>query len=191
MNNNKIKLIGLCGYARSGKDTAFLLLNDLIPDKFTRFAFADALKDDLRPFVKQHFGLDIYLCNNEQKEKIRDLMIAFGCCQRNFNPNYWIEKLQQKIEILDRYNYDLIPVISDIRFANEAKFFRDKYGDGFKLIEIVRTDATLIPPDQELANHPKLKPFIDFTIAWPTKGDDKLNELKPYVVECYNHLFNK
>ena len=66
-----------------------------------------------------------------------------------------------------------IPIISDCRFVNEAKWFKDKEitsPDRGKVIivEIDRFDSGLTPPDEELKNQPLLKPYIDHVVRWPT-----------------------
>ncbi len=190
--NNNIKVIGVCGLATSGKDTFYSILQRLYPKEFRRFAFADSLKYDLLNFIDEHFQFNITDCSAQEKQLVRGIMIEYGMAKRAIDPDYWIKRLGEDLEhFLTDYSNDLIPVITDCRFLNEVKFFKDKYGDGFKLIEVTRADSKTIPPAQELENHPKLKPYIDFTIKWSTVGDDKLSELKPYVAECYETLFPK
>ncbi len=193
--DNKIKVIGICGLCTSGKDTAYRLLSELYTNSFVRFAFADTLKGDLDPFIRQHFGFSIFSATAQQKELIRPLMINYGMCQRQVDPDYWIKQLDLRIDAYRRLDEDdgfnTIQVITDCRFINEVKFFKNKYGDSFRLIEVVRTDSKVEPPEQEKINHPLLKPHVNYTINWPSVGDDKLDTLKPYIVDCYNHLFSK
>ncbi len=185
-NQNNIKVIGVCGYLRSGKDSFFTILNKLYPDVFKRFAFADTLKWELHQFAIENFNIDVFYCSDKDKSIIRPLMIGLGEAHRNQNPNHWIEALAKSLESNNK-----IAVLTDCRYENEILFFKNIYGDAFKLVEIERVDSGITPPAEELRNHPKVQKYIDYKINWVTVGDNDLSRLEPYVIECYNHLFKK
>lgn len=113
-----MKLIGLCGYAQVGKDTAA----ENMPG-WTRFAFADALKRDLAPILAS-VGCD--LNNPAHKREARNLLVQYGEVCRAFRPNYWIERLFASI-IIDGKNGDPI-VITDVRYLNEVKAILNRGG---------------------------------------------------------------
>ncbi len=186
MNDNKIKVIGISGFLRSGKDSFFTILNKLYPDTFKRFAFADTLKWELHEFALSKFGIDVFNCVDKDKSIIRPLMIGLGEARRNQNPNYWIEALAKSLESNDK-----IAIVTDCRYENEVLFFKNKYGSAFKLVEIERLDSGVVPPAEELKNNPKVQKYIDHKISWETVGDNDLSKLEPYVGACYNYLFNK
>lgn len=113
-------IIGLCGYAQSGKDTAAKHLTG-----FRRLAFADKLKADLSGFILTFYGFSIYNCTPEQKEMIRPLMIAHGECKRRQDPSHWLKPIQRVIE--DSCKEDGF-VITDVRYLNEAKMILNAGG---------------------------------------------------------------
>ena len=72
------RLIGICGFARSGKDTAASML---MMRGFTRIAFADVLKDEVcRTFGLTREGLE------RDKEMWRPLLVEWGRGRRRGRP---------------------------------------------------------------------------------------------------------
>jgi hypothetical protein len=179
-------IIGITGYAKVGKDTFYKLLSESYTNNFMRFGFADELKRDLFELVRDQFGWDIFDLKGEQKEVIRPIMIAYGCAWRKVDGLHWVKIIDEKLK---HYNKNFIPVITDVRFENESKFFRDKYGKDFILIKINREGAP-IPPDEELKNQPLVDNYVDITLNWHTVGDE-ISLLKPQVEIIYNKLIKK
>lgn len=101
-------LIGLCGYARTGKDTAAANMPG-----WHRFAFADALKSDLAPLLAD-VGCD--LADAEHKTTARPLLVAWGATARAFRPAYWVERLFRAIDFSKRERV----IITDVRYPNEV-----------------------------------------------------------------------
>ena len=182
----KNKIIGVTGHCRAGKDSLFNLLYRNYPNTFYRLAFADQLKDHLADFVSNRFDINIFQCSAEQKTKIRPLMIGYGMAQRNMDPNYWVKEVADKLNI---YNHSTIlcPVITDFRFENEVKFFKEKYGKDFVLVEVVRLDSKDAFPTEELLEMPKVRPYVDHRIEWNTVGDSELASLLPFAENFYNN----
>jgi hypothetical protein len=142
-----MKLIGLSGYAQSGKDTAAAALTDV---GWTRIAFADVLRsavyalDPLMPDgrrvsdVVDEMGWDSAKVNFRE---IRTLLQRMGTeVGRNLlGENIWVDTALRDLDPEGRY------VITDCRFPNEAKAIRDRGG---KVVRIHR-------PGTEAANdHP-------------------------------------
>lgn len=193
-NLNHIKVVGITGFAKSGKDTLFSLLNKQYPDTFKRFAFADKLKSHIAVFISENFGFDVYNCTPAQKELIRPILIAFGCAKRKVDINYWVKEIAANIE-KDCYSYpsqnscvEAIPVITDFRFESEVKFFRDKYGDSFKLVEVIRLNSVDSIPDEEIREMPHVRPYVDYKIEWNTVGDNQLELLTSYITRFYENV---
>lgn len=131
--DNKI-LIGLMGYARSGKDTIAKSLIDRLG--FKRLSFADIMKEDLNEFFKtqvwedlknQNINLefeDIDFLNpktSEIKETLRPYMIWFGEKMKEINgPHHWTNRAFSKIEECDQKL-----VITDVRRINELEIFKN------------------------------------------------------------------
>ncbi len=110
----------LSGYLASGKDTVGAFLSAY---GFRRYAFADALKDE----VAELYDLDrAALDTQEGKQQqvsitgkphmsARTLLITHGQMRRTENVNYWVEKVATRI-LADKCHR---VVITDWRFPNE------------------------------------------------------------------------
>lgn len=173
-----IKLIGLSGYARSGKDTAAKALTDI---GWTRKAFADALKLDaglaLRGsliaggFNPPQETLVPWFTDPSLKETFRPFMVEYGRAMRALRPDYWIARLSLEIEP------DVCYVITDVRYANEAEWIRRHGG---KVVEIVRP-GTGPANDEEKNSMAAFKPDAH---VYNNKTVEKLREwLLDYVKE--------
>lgn len=131
--DNKI-LIGLLGYARSGKDTIAKTLVERLG--FKRLSFADTLKEDLNEFLKPQVWEDLKSKNIEiefenidflnpknleVKEILRPYMIWFGEKMKEINgPHHWTNRAFSKIGETDHKL-----VISDVRRVNELEIFKN------------------------------------------------------------------
>lgn len=104
------RLVGLCGYARAGKDTAAANMPG-----WQRMAFADALKEDLQPLLKSQLHIDPISADAEQKAIIRPLLVEWGRTARRVVPDFWIKRLWRRLPA------DGDVVISDVRYLNEAR----------------------------------------------------------------------
>jgi hypothetical protein len=138
-------LIGLCGYAGVGKDTAARVLLDELG--FQRIAFADPIKKALlaldplipAPGDGQVVRLSEYAAERawvEVKEypEVRRLMQILGTeVGRNlFDPDLWVKLAKRKLESTLSVG-DV--VVTDVRFPNEARLIR---GYGGILVRIDR-----------------------------------------------------
>lgn len=135
-----IKLIGITGKARSGKDTlAKLLWNH---HDYVRIAFADPLKCAAQTI----FGLtEDQTWNDELKEVViprwkltpRQIFQRLGTesVRDVFGPHVWTERWLLSYEQV--MNTDNV-VIPDVRFENEAKMIRELGGI---IIEVRRGDG--------------------------------------------------
>jgi hypothetical protein len=169
---NAIKVIGLAGNRQVGKDSFFAAMNELRPGKFRRYAFADALKDDLDGLAKNMFGKRAKELNAKEKEIMRPIFIAFGCSWREIDPLHWVKIVDRQIEwdrsMLDGINAEArIACSLDHRFTNEIKYFKEKYGDSFVCIGLSRDDAPP-PTDEEKKNWPEVEKLVDIRLNWPT-----------------------
>lgn len=103
-------IVGLSGYAGSGKDALGAILCEHYG--FERVAFADAIKQ-----LAVSLGWD-----GVKDERGRRLLQHAGMCAREYNPEVWIEKAMQKSAALDAV------VITDVRFANEVEAIKRQGG---------------------------------------------------------------
>lgn len=138
-------LIGLCGYAGVGKDTAARVLLDEL--SFQRIAFANPIKkallalDPLLPSPQegQYMRLSEFCESHpwsEVKEypEVRRLMQILGTeVGRNlFDPDLWVKLAKRQLESTLSVG-DV--VVTDVRFPNEARLVR---GYGGVLVRIER-----------------------------------------------------
>ena len=128
-------IIGLSGYARSGKDTVAELL--VLNYEFKRKAFADGIRDALialNPIlhdghrineVVQMYGWDVA----KAKDEVRRLMQVMGTevGRRLINEDVWAWQLFNKITDGERI------VIPDVRFHNEARMIEQHHGDVWRI----------------------------------------------------------
>ena len=145
---SKQKIIGICGYARSGKDTA---AKGLIEDGWRRVAFADGLKSDVMSALvesakranlpKTMWPQWRILEDPELKEKFRPLLVEYGRAMRALNPDYWIRRLAHCfVKGSGKF------VITDVRYANEAAWIREHGG---AVIRVVRPMALAANSEEE------------------------------------------
>jgi len=132
-------IIGLSGYARSGKDTAAdRLVNN---HGFVRYSFAAPMKeamyilnpivgsDGIGPFKYKNlvdtYGLDKA---KESYPEIRRLLQVFGTevGRDMFGANFWVDLALNKIDV-DK------AVISDVRFKNEADAIKKSGGQVWRI----------------------------------------------------------
>jgi len=126
---NKPIVIGVGGLARSGKDTFVKIARKILKEhgySSIKLAFADALKEEIDPFLVQNYGISAWTDDTEQKKIIRPFLVAHGCGKRQqTNGQYWIDKLDGEIEII---KCEEVILISDCRFPNEVDWVHNKGG---------------------------------------------------------------
>lgn len=132
MPDNPI-VIGVGGFARSGKDTFVKISKQVLKEhgfSSIKLAFADELKEEIDPFLKENYGISAWTDDTEEKRIIRPFLVAHGCGKRQqTNGAYWVDKIDKLIENV-HFNEDVI-FISDCRFPNEVKWVHDKWNGWF------------------------------------------------------------
>lgn len=165
-------IIGLAGFAGSGKDTvAKFLIEDW---NYKRYAFADAIKEtlyDTDPFIDKElrlktlvdkYGWD-YTKNNYPE--VRRLLQDFGLSGRNhFGKLHWAHQVFKQI------NFDHKAVITDIRFWNEADQTRV-----YDFAEVWRVHRPGVGP---INNHKSELDLIDYEYDAIIINDSDLESLK-------------
>lgn len=137
---NNIKIIGIGGLARSGKDTFVAIAKNILRRNgyaSLRIAFADKLKEEVEiMLVANNFKASVLTDDTEAKKLIRPLLVWWGCQRRQESDGglYWVKTAEDKIR--DYYagarhsNIDddkLIMLVSDVRFPNEAKWIHETF----------------------------------------------------------------
>jgi hypothetical protein len=126
----KRKLIFLMGYANTGKDTVFQLLQKISLEPVLRVSFADALKTECYPVLKgKPYTLETD--DREWKEANRDGIIQYGEGQKHkFGMYYWLERALNPVlleeDFSDMADRDLPHiVVTDCRRTEEVMWFKE------------------------------------------------------------------
>jgi hypothetical protein len=182
------KLIGVTGFARSGKDTFFSCgkkyLNS-INKTSARYAFADVLKSECDPLTLQYSGISCFTSNDSEKALIRPLLVAYGThLRRQINPNCWIDRIRDDVSASLSANHYVF--ITDVRFKNEAEWI---LSDGGVVINVCREGIGAANPD-ELEQSQLINPLLASTLTWPSYGDDCLSKGYSSVVTVLRDLLD-
>ena len=138
-------IIGLTGYAQSGKDTVAKILVDQYG--YTRIAFADKIRDFLYEtnpmydsiageplFVKARVDRDGWE-KAKQSPQIRRLLQNSGVAARKvFGDGFWVHEAMKTM--LEDPRPDMNYVITDVRFLNEADMIRANNGQIWRIKRI-------------------------------------------------------
>lgn len=163
-------MIGISGFARSGKDTFGEALQKILANygiKAKTYALARQLKIDIDSFTQSEFGIDAFTKNDEDKKIIRPLLVGYGEAWRIANPDHWLEILDSNLEPRT------LPIITDIRYGNEADYVSEN--KGFLLnINRVLPDGNFVKAanKEEENNHPIVFSKCHFDLCWNTTEDE-------------------
>jgi len=163
-----INLIGLCGFARSGKDSfANFILDEQeynSPPKAKVLSFAYALRRELEPFVLSKLGISTFTEDLNEKEIIRPLLVCWGTeiIRKQIDKDYWVNKIK-KIAQTNRKNR-ITSIITDVRFENEINWIKKEKG-----LSIFIERENVGPKNTDELHHTlPLKEKCDLTFTWPT-----------------------
>ncbi len=135
-----MSIIGICGYARAGKDT---LAAYFVSKGYEKRCFADGVRQVARADLHWRMLVDTY-GYEDAKDKhpyVRQKLVEIGQSAREVCPDIWIRLVfgdpvpEQFKDIGGRGAISGPTVISDVRNANEADRIR---AAGGKIIMIVR-----------------------------------------------------
>jgi hypothetical protein len=195
----KKTVIGVSGFARSGKDAfSSILLNRLssIGAKGKTFSFASNLKADINDFCLNKVGFSAFTEDPRSKEIIRPLLISYGNLQRNAsNGSYWFKKLKPEIDSFLEKDGD-VAIIPDLRFKeyefDEYDFVRS-YSNNFVVTISKRlADGSLNPPAHE--SEAKSAAFFvknsNFNLLWDESPDPacRLDASKQCIDDIITHI---
>ena len=110
-------LIGLCGYARSGKDT----VASMMPG-FLHHSFATKLKEEVSTMLNS-VGIEANFNNEDTKVALRPFLVFWGAFKRKEIPLYWVNGMQNHL------TPDEDHVITDVRYLNEAQWIKEHNGE--------------------------------------------------------------
>jgi dephospho-CoA kinase len=163
-------LLGLCGKQGVGKDTLFLLLQEIAhPIALARFAIAEPIKLDIASI----FGISIAQVE-ANKSILRDLLEAWALAHRHwFGEDFWLKFLVRSLEIPS--STYAVAVITDVRFKNEADWIKKQGGFIVRIVRQSEVKSQLaseveleqIKPDLVIENHFSLTRLREqATILW-------------------------
>jgi len=178
MHNKTI--IGISGFARSGKDTfAKLLAERLEMDKIktTILSFAFSLKADIDTFCLSKINISAFTEETDLKSKIRPILIAYGACQRSIsNGTYWLEKIKPEIDMFFNNGGNVV-IVPDLRFKeylfDEYDFIRSYESNLVLTISKTNADGTQNEPahESESRNFPFFLQNSDLNVNWNSSSD--------------------
>lgn len=179
-----MKLIGISGKARAGKDLlAAHLLAEFSNARHMKFA------GFLKKMCRREFNLSQDQTDGGSKAIVdtrygmtpRQIMIDTGKFYRSINPNFWIEKLAQEILQIPQAQTALV-IISDVRFPNEAEWIKRHNG----ILVRLERDAELRGGDIVDYSETALDDYKDFNVWVPAAhnkvADDML--VTKAMVKC-------
>lgn len=180
-----MKIIGISGIARSGKDTMALTLKSEIENFFPNkrveiFSLASTLKNEMREFILQNFDTDILYADGQTKENFRPLMVGYGHAKRMTTQGMYFIKCFEKAAANIKADYYIIP---DIRYADfefdEVDWLKKNQGllvhiRKHSLDEKGKKVYKKAPNEDEKRNDPRLKSLSDFKIDWVHFEDSNL-----------------
>lgn len=158
-------IIGLCGYAGSGKDEfASFLIKRFARDNLQnayRVAFADKVKENLKQFLVDEFSINIETCGREDKEVLRPILVAYAEAKRAIDSEFWISAAMPKIK--KHIDCGESVVITDVRYINEARFLKEELNS---IIVYIGRKSISAANVSELKSVSEVIPIADFEIIF-------------------------
>jgi len=211
---NNMKIIGISGLARSGKDLFTTVAQKILTDKgfkTERYALAYELKSDLKELLKDKTGIDVFTEKTEEKNVIRPLLVAYGDVMRKISEGkYWTSKVETRMSTSKADFVFITDIRYDIYPQDECYWLQRKMGG--KLIHITKYQIAeapskrristakpvkiyeAAPNEHELFNNPKVRSKSDYAFEWEDYSF-KLNDVKleehPYIVESVTNALIK
>ena len=137
-------LIGLTGFAGSGKDTLYEMIKS---DGWERFAYADALKNICIDYLGLSYE-DVYTQEGKVKYNEfwgmtnREILQKVGteAFRNGFHKDTWIKIAEIKLNSFLKSGKNVI--VTDVRFDNEAILIKKLGGKVFNIVREVETNLT-------------------------------------------------
>jgi len=180
-----IKLLGIAGFSRSGKDTFFGCLKEINP-AFIRGSFADKVKEHTRVVIKTAHDIDIFECTPEQKEFCRPILINYAVLMRQeSNGKFWIDELEKNVKPYLEEGKRIV-AITDVRYKNETEWVQSLGGKVVHLKKYITNNGSKMyqnaPNNEEKENDPQVEAIADLHFEWehgfPTSH--RVNQIKEF-----------
>jgi len=175
-----MKIIGIGGVARSGKDTLAKCLSIQLAEQGHVVAIrslAAPLKSHLDIFIKKNFGIDIFNCSDTDKEIVRPILVAYGGAKRKqTRGRFWTDLMDMEIQRLERDGFNHL-IIPDIRYSDpsyegdELSWLQSSGATLFHVERIAENGEVIEAPNlDERENDPRIKAAADFHIVWESQS---------------------
>lgn len=161
-----MNIIGVCGYARSGKNLFADIAINLLKEKYNKtavsLALAYPLKKDLHQFVYEKTELDTFTENDHEKKLIRPMLVAYGNLMRDItNGTYWTNKLEKYInEKASQYDYVFVTDIRYDHYEHDEVYWVKQKMNGL-LVHISRYDYQPAPSRRHIHTSKPVKTYIE------------------------------
>jgi len=195
-----MKVIGISGFARCGKDTFVGIASDILKSNGyipIRVAFADKLKNEVETMLQANrFKATVKTDDTLLKSMIRPLMVWWGCQRRHESDGgmYWVNEVDIQLReiALDRLkngdgHENVVILVSDVRFANEAKWIHEEWDGEIIHLKRWRTEwvkcgqdgsdecATKVydpaPNEEEAKQDPLVEAVSDVKVEWENQKE--------------------
>jgi hypothetical protein len=194
----KANFIAIGSKARAGKGTLSNLLKDQLVRRgydVSQTSLASPLKEDCYDFLKQHFGINVFTQNTEEKAFIRNFLVAVGGMKRKKSKGtYYTQNLLKRVKVLSS---DFV-IVDDLRYADLANYPDDELAFFKKqnayIIHVDRIDGNGCPipyvNQDEAENDPKIKEWAHSQLVWKTTGGVITQEMLDYANRLSNDILN-
>jgi hypothetical protein len=164
-------MIGISGYARSGKDTFGEALQRILKEygiKAKTYALATQLKHDITFLTEGDFNISAFTKDDQEKKIIRPLLVGYGEAWRRADPEHWLSIVDSNLEP------KTLPIITDIRYENEADYILENQGFLLNLKRNLPNGELIGPANiEEEKNSPFVEAKSSFHFVWQTVEDQK------------------
>ena len=171
-----MKIIGISGLARSGKDSFYSLAKDQMGKnkKVSRLAFADELKEECNDFLTKNIGISPFTEASEEKKIIRPFLVTYGThLRRKLNKRCWIDKVEDKLK---RITSDYV-FITDVRYKNEIDWIHELEGESVH----IERKGNIPPNKEEEENDPLLKTASTHKVLWENFSEENMDIMSSHV----------
>jgi hypothetical protein len=175
-------MIGISGIARAGKDSLAKELKNLIEKDYDVevkiIHLADRLKSDLDKLISCNFNFDVFTENNDEKELMRPILVAYGeAMKQKWGKEVWLKKLENEMVKWDKLRKEEklkknFYIIADVRFDFEVDYLFEKFKA--ESIHISKVDNPYRNEIEKL-NDPLVKEKCNITHTWPPYEPDEMH----------------
>lgn len=176
------KLLGFCGYATSGKNTAAEELNKILKSQninveYKIVGFADSLKGDIKPCVDfcKEYGIDIK--TSEFKKEFRPMWVLWSRVAKAVTNDtfIWVKRL---FKLIDQCHDDF--AICDVRYDYEVEEIIRRGG----IVIFITRPGITYPNDEEKQSFEAIKnKYHNLITEYAVNNDGTKKELGLKVFE--------